>query len=152
GIVGLTTWSSLLVSTGDPTRKGTALDCITEITPDRAQTLVNAGYETVGRYLTNVEGTTLNKKIQTGELETIFNAGMTVFPIYQTYGGNASYFNANQGTQDAIAAHNAAKNYGFPENTIIYFAVDYDSTDYDITNSILPHFAAVYSKLTELGI
>lgn len=151
GIVGLGTWSSLLVSTGDPNRKGTALDCVTEITPARAETLVNAGYETVGRYLTNVEGTTLNKKIQPGELETIFNAGMTVFPIYQTYGGAASYFNATQGGLDAIAAHNAAKSYGFPDNTIIYFAVDYDSTDDEITRNILPHFAAVYSKLTELG-
>ncbi|MFL2133326.1 glycoside hydrolase domain-containing protein [Desemzia sp. FAM 24101] len=151
GIVGIQTWSSLLVSTGDPSRKGTALDCVMEVTPARAQTLVNAGYETVGRYLTNVEGTTLNKKIQPGELETIFNAGLTVFPIYQTYGGAASYFNEDQGTLDAIAAHNAAKGYGFSDGTIIYFAVDYDSTDDEITNSILPHFESVYSKITELG-
>lgn len=151
GYVGLQTWSSLLVSTGDPNRKGTALDCVMEVTSARAQTLVNAGYETVGRYLTNVEGTTLNKKIQPGELATIFNAGLTVFPIYQTYGGAASYFNAEQGEADAKKAHSAARGYGFEEGTIIYFAVDYDSTDDEITNKILRHFEAVYSTLTALG-
>lgn len=151
GYVGAQTWASLLVSTGDPERKGTALDCISEITPARAQTLVNAGYETVGRYLTNVPGATLNKRIQPGELATIFNAGLTVFPIYQTYGGAASYFNAEQGAADAKSAHAAARGYGFEEGTIIYFAVDYDSTDDEITNKILLHFQAVHSTLTALG-
>lgn len=151
GYVGAQTWASLLVSTGDPERKGAALDCISEITPARAQTLVNAGYETVGRYLTNVPGATLNKKIQPGELATIFNAGLTVFPIYQTYGGAASYFNAEQGAADARSAHAAARGYGFEEGTIIYFAVDYDSTDDEITNKILLHFQAVHSTLTALG-
>lgn len=151
GIVGAQSWSSLLVSTGDPNRKGTALDCVTEITPARAQTLVNAGYETVGRYLTNVKGTLLNKKIQSGELATIFNAGLTVFPIYQTYGGSATYFNATQGSEDAKMAYTAAKSYGFEEGTIIYFAVDYDSTDDEISSKILPHFQAIYSTMQTLG-
>ena len=151
GGVGPQTWSSLLVSTGDPSRKGTALDCVTEITPARAQTLVNAGYQIVGRYLTNVPGTSLNKRIRVGELETIFNAGLSVFPIYQTYGGSASYFNSSQGELDAFAAYNAAKGYGFEDNTIIYFAVDYDSTDDEISSNILPHFQAVHSTMESLG-
>ncbi|OVE34461.1 peptidoglycan-binding protein, partial [Priestia aryabhattai] len=46
GIAGKQTWLSALVSTGDPNRKGKACDCITEITPDRALALKNAGYET----------------------------------------------------------------------------------------------------------
>lgn len=151
GVAGPQTWASLLVSTGDPERSGTALDCVTEITPARAQTLVNAGYETVGRYLTNVEGTTLNKKIQAGELQTIFDAGLTVFPIYQTYGGSASYFNSSQGAADAEAAHAAARSYGFPAGTVIYFAVDYDSTDDEITSRILPHFQAVKQTIDSFG-
>ena len=53
--------------------------------------------KTVGRYLTNATGSSLNKKIQPGELKTIFDAGLTFFPIYQTFGGEASYFNAEQG-------------------------------------------------------
>jgi peptidoglycan hydrolase-like protein with peptidoglycan-binding domain len=151
GGVGPQTWSSLLVSTGDPSRKGKALDCVTEITPARAQTLVNAGYQTVGRYLTNVPGTTLNKKIQKGELEIIFKAGLSVFPIYQTYGESASYFSEQQGKKDAEKAYASAKSYGFEENTIIYFAVDYDSTDDEISSAILPHFQAIHSTMQTLG-
>src|SRR5690606_941656 len=88
------TWMSLLVSTGDPNRKGTACDGITEITPARAQTLVNEGYTTIGRYLTNVPGR-LNKRIQPGELQTIFNAGLSVYPIFQESHANANNFSRN---------------------------------------------------------
>ncbi|HHW37103.1 MAG TPA: DUF1906 domain-containing protein [Bacillales bacterium] len=151
GIAGKQTWLSTLVSTGDPTRKGTACDCITEITPARAQALKNAGYKTVGRYLTNASPTGLNKKIQPGELDNIFATGLTVFPIYQTIGSSASYFNPNQGALDAIAAMRAANDYGFGEGTTIYFAVDFDALDYQITENIIPHFQAINNKMRAMG-
>lgn len=152
GIGDFQTWASLLVSTGDPNRKGTACDCITEITPARALTLKNEGYETVGRYLTNADGEgSLNKKIQPGELSTIFDAGLTVFPIYQTYGNRASYFNLGQGRIDAEAAYHAAINYGFKHDTTIYFAVDFDALGYEITNNIIPYFKGINQTMSNLG-
>ncbi|XJZ27540.1 glycoside hydrolase domain-containing protein [Bacillota bacterium Lsc_1132] len=151
GIGDFQTWASLLVSTGDTSRKGKACDSITEVTLARGAALKTAGYETVGRYLTNVEGSTLNKKIQPGELDNIFASGLTVFPIYQTYGGEASYFNYNQGMLDATAAYNAAKSYCFDKDTTIYFAVDYDAYGDDITNNILPHFKGINDQMTALG-
>lgn len=145
------TWASLLVSTGDPTRKGKACDCVTEVTPARAQALKKAGYETVGRYLTNATNSSLNKKIQPGELENIFAAGLTVFPIYQTYGGEASYFHEQQGKEDAIAAYKAASQYGFNKGTIIYFAVDFDALDKDIKSNIIPYFRGVKTGIESYG-
>lgn len=145
------TWASLLVSTGDPTRKGKACDTVTEITSQRAAILKAAGYETVGRYLTNVPGSSLNKKIQVGELQTIFDAGLTVFPIFQTYGGEASYFNEQQGELDAQAAYKAAKGYGFNRGTVIYFAVDFDATEPVIESNIIPHFQGIQRTLSQLG-
>lgn len=145
------TWASLLVSTGDPNRRGTALDCVTEITDARAKALRAAGYETVGRYLTNVEGTSLNKKIQPGELNTIFQNGLTVFPIYQTWGGAESYFNYEQGVTDGKAAAVVAKGFGFNPGTIIYFAVDYDALGDHITNSIIPHFRGIFDGMAASG-
>ncbi|MCD7035363.1 DUF1906 domain-containing protein [Metabacillus sp. GX 13764] len=145
------TWLSLLVSTGDPNRIGTACDCVTEITQARAQTLKSHGYTHVGRYLTNVVGSTLNKKIQPGELNAIFNAGLSVFPIYQTYGGEASYFSAKQGEFDAKSAYEAAKEYGFKNGTTIYFSVDFDAYGKDITNNILPHFKAIHDQFVIYG-
>lgn len=145
------TWCSLLVSTGDPERRGAALDCVTTITPARAATLVAEGYQVVGRYLTNVPNTSLDKKIKPGELATIFAAGMRVFPIYQTWGGEAAYFTPQQGATDASLSVAAATEYGFERGTIIYHAVDFDALNDDITNNIIPHFRAIKSVMDYYG-
>ncbi|MGH0427633.1 glycoside hydrolase domain-containing protein [Bacillus pretiosus] len=150
GVANKSTWLSALVSTGDPDRKGKACDCITEVTLERGKALKAAGYETVGRYLVNVAGG-INKKIQPGELKNIFDAGLSVFPIYQANGREASSFSADKGRADAVAAYNAAKEYGFKDDTTIYFAVDFDAYGTDITDNILPHFKAINETILELG-
>lgn len=150
GLVGRQTWLSLLVSSGDPTRRGTASDCITEVTSARAQTLKNAGYQTIGRYLSNVPGG-LNKKIQPGELDAIFDAGLTVFPIFQTQGSRVEDFSYAQGMSAAEEAYQAANSYGFKKDTIIYFAVDFDALGYQIIDNIMPHFEGINQKLKDLG-
>lgn len=133
---------SLLVSTGDPERKGTASDGITEVTPARAQTLVDEGYVIIGRYLTNVEGG-LNKRLQPGELQTIFNAGLSVYPIFQEAHSSAESFSRNTGYDDCEKAFRAAASYGLPEGTTIYFAVDFDVLGHEISNAIIPHFSGL---------
>lgn len=145
------TWASLLVSTGDPSRTGTASDCVTTITPARARTLHSNGYRYVGRYLSNVPGTTLDKEIKPGELDTIAANGLRCFPIYQTYGASADYFRNSQGTVDAYAAIARAVHYGFRRGTRIFFAVDFDALDHEITSSILPHFRAIHRVLAADG-
>lgn len=138
GIAGMKTWASLLVSTGDPSRKGTMCDCSTTITPDKAQTLVANGYKSVGRYLTG------KFKMTSSELNTIFAAGLKVFPIFETGGYQLSYFNALQGNKDAKAAIAEASRFGFDSGTIIYFTVDFDALDGNVTSSILPYFREIY--------
>ncbi|WP_082824307.1 glycoside hydrolase domain-containing protein [Rossellomorea marisflavi] len=151
GVVGQETWLSTLVSTGDSSRKGTACDCVTMITPERAETLKSAGYKTVGRYLTNVPGSSLNKKIQPGELQNIFNAGLTVFPIYQTLGSYLEYFTLEQGRIDAESALKAARGYGFLKESTIYFAVDFDVLGHEITENIIPYFIGLNERMSNLG-
>lgn len=145
------TWCSLLVSNGDPDRRGAAFDCVTTVTTARAGTLFNAGYRVAGRYLTNVPNTSLDKKIKPGELATIFGAGMRVFPIYQTSGLSADYFNEQQGARDASLALAAAGDYGFERGTIIYFAVDFDALDTEITNNVIPHFRGLKGAMNLYG-
>jgi peptidoglycan hydrolase-like protein with peptidoglycan-binding domain len=140
-----------LVSTGDPDRRGTACDCVTEITAARAATLLQLGYRVVGRYLSNVPGTSLNKKIQPGELDTIFASGLRIFPIYETDAGSAGYFSSGQGTTDAGLAVQAATGYGFARGTTIYFAVDFDALDTDITSNVIPHFQAIQRSMNYYG-
>ncbi|MEV6512437.1 glycoside hydrolase domain-containing protein [Streptomyces sp. NPDC051642] len=145
------TWASLLVSTGDNTRAGTACDTVTELTAPRATALYSAGYRYVGRYLSNVPGSTLNKQLQPGELTVIAAHGLNVFPIYQTYGGEATYFRREQGIADAHAAIERARHYGFKAGTRIYFAVDFDALDYEVTDSVLPHFRGIKATVDEYG-
>lgn len=144
------TWCSLLVSTGDTSRVGGAVDCVTTITPARAQTLYNAGYRVVGRYLTNVPNTSLDKKIKPGEIADIFAGKLRIFPIYQTWGGEVSYFSEQQGARDASLSVQAAAGYGFDRDTIIYHAVDFDALNSDITSNVIPHFRAIQRTMDQL--
>ena len=148
GICDLGTWMSLLTSRGDPSRPAKACDCATILTPAKATTLKNAGYEVVGRYLTGTIGAGISKALTDAEIDIIFEAGLRFFPIYQTSARSESYFTSKQGNKDAMTAVQAAYNLQIPENTILYFAVDFDAMDYQITNSIIPYFKSVYNTVS----
>ena len=146
GKVDLTTWLSLFVSYGDKNRTALACDCATKLTEAKAKTLYDNGYRYVGRYLTKVPGG-LDKDITLEEAQIILNAGLNFFPIYQTVGTKKEYFTAEQGASDANAAIEAARKLGVPNGTIIYFAVDFDALDVDITNNVIPYFAKVHETM-----
>ena len=148
GIVGKKTWAALVVSYGDKSRAAKACDCATILTDSLAQTLVNNQYEIVGRYLTGYVGNGISKALTTSEINVILNAGLRFFPIYQTSARTEAYFNRFQGILDALQAINAAYKLHIPENTIIYFAVDFDAMDYQITNNIIPYFSAANDVFT----
>ncbi|MGA5896341.1 glycoside hydrolase domain-containing protein [Streptomyces venetus] len=144
------TWASLLVSYGDQSRKGTACDGVTKITPARAQALKDAGYKYIGRYLYNPSTTSLpEKQIQPGELATIKEYGLNCFPIFQTWSRSADYFSYNQGTADAFRAIEWAEFHGFKPGSIIYFAVDYDAMDGEVTDYVIPHFRGIMRTIGE---
>ncbi|MFJ4185314.1 glycoside hydrolase domain-containing protein [Kitasatospora sp. NPDC089509] len=144
------TWASLLVSYGDQTRRGAACDGVTRITPPRAQALKDAGYQYIGRYLSNPSTTSLpEKQIQPGELATIKEYGLRCFPIYQTWSRSAEYFSYPRGTSDAFSAIEWARIHGFKPGTTIYFAVDYDAMDGEVTSVVLPHFRGIHHTISE---
>ncbi|MDN5667470.1 MAG: DUF1906 domain-containing protein [Renibacterium salmoninarum] len=145
------TWAQLLVSMGDPDRPATGCDTRFSITPSRAQWLVNNGYRAIGRYIYDPPKSTLDKDIKPGELQTIFDAGMSVLPIYQDNGRLLSDFTYTQGYQHAMKAHERASGYGFNRGTVIYFAVDYDATQDDIDSAIIPYFQGVQAGLAYNG-
>ncbi|MFJ8473680.1 glycoside hydrolase domain-containing protein [Kitasatospora sp. NPDC094011] len=149
------TWASLLVSYGDQSRKGTACDGVTRITPARAATLKAEGITYVGRYLTNPliprPENLPEKMIQEGELQTIADAGLRCFPIYQTYGRDASNFTYMAGRTAGQAAINAALDHGFKPGTRIFYAVDFDAMDSDITSNVLPHFKGIQDAVADDG-
>ncbi|MFG2600598.1 glycoside hydrolase domain-containing protein [Streptomyces sp. NPDC048462] len=146
------TWSCLLVSYGDQTRQGEACDGVTKITPARAQALKDAGYKYVGRYLYNPSTTDLpEKEIQPGELATIEQYGLRCYPIYQTWARSVDYYSPDQGKTDCMTASFKAEEHGFKPGSRIYFAVDYDAVDDEVTSYILPYFRSVKQQMDALG-
>jgi peptidoglycan hydrolase-like protein with peptidoglycan-binding domain len=151
GVGDYRTWAQLLVSTGDPDRPAGASDTRFHISTARARALVQAGYQVVGRYLDEDADSTLDKELQPGELDAIFAGGMRVFPISQYNGRSIDNFTYPQGYQHGLRAHARAVGYGFNRGTVIYFAVDYDATDEQITSNILPYFHGVQAGLANQG-
>ena len=141
------TWASLLSSSGDLTRPATACDTATPLTAASAAALYSAGYRAVGRYLVTAGSDPTWKVLQPGELALIFAAGLHVFPIFQMTGNTLAYFTEARGLADGKAAAAAAQSFGFLPHTTIYFAVDYDAQDVEITSSILPYFRGVLAGL-----
>lgn len=151
GVVDPTTWMSLLTSKGDPNRPCVACDTRFEITDELAGHLKADGYQIVGRYLSEPNQSSKSeadyfKALRTGELERIVGHGLKYFPIFQEYSTELKYFSVENGHRHAKEAQYAAQRLGVPP-TVIYFAVDYDATDPQVTSHILPYFKAVTQSL-----
>lgn len=145
------TWAQLLISTGDPDRSASGCDTRFTIAADRARALFDDGYRYVGRYLGEPPESTLNKELQPGELANIFDAGLSVFPIWQYNARELADFSYTSGFQVALRAHERAVHHGFNRGTVIYFAVDYDVTQADIESNIVPYFSGVPAGLINQG-
>ncbi|MBC1292785.1 DUF1906 domain-containing protein [Listeria booriae] len=144
GAITMGTFKALLSSAGDTNRSATACDTSYVLNTDQIDTLWNAGYRYVGRYLTgNVirGGVRVPKAMNQAEIAAILKKGLKIFPIYQDGGYEIPYFEVPfQGISDGYKAIDAAYNLGFPAGTTIYFAVDLDAYDYQITDLIMPYF------------
>ncbi len=148
GICGKQTWASLLISYGDKNRQTSVCDTRFEITTERAKILKNNGYHTVGRYLTGGDF----KELRDGELERIIDEGLDMFPIFQENGRQASDFSEDIGKEHAKKAIEAAIKKEIPNNTIIYFAVDYDVLEPEIASNIIPYFRGLNDIFDTLSI
>ncbi|MFI2651018.1 glycoside hydrolase domain-containing protein [Micromonospora fulviviridis] len=150
-----TTWAQLLVSSGDTDRPATGSDCITEITAARGQQLYAAGYRIVGRYLDEhlppTDPSYLGKALKPTEPQTILNAGLRLFPLFQYNGTQLGNFTYEKGFDQGTKAHLKAIGYRLPGGTCIYFAVDYDALNVDIDSNIKPYFRGVKDALAEAG-
>ncbi|MFV2018413.1 glycoside hydrolase domain-containing protein [Micromonospora sp. LOL_023] len=149
------TWAQALVSCGDVDRPATGCDCITEITAARGAQLMAAGYRIVGRYLDEHLPPTdpyfLGKALKPGEPQTILDAGLRFFPIFQYNGTELANFTYTKGYDQGRIAHLKAVEHRIPAGTCIYFAVDFDALDIDIDSGVKPYFRGVQAALADLG-
>lgn len=150
GIVGLNTWMALLLSCGNPDRTAKGCDCATVLNADKAKALYRAGYRYVGRYLTGAIGSgssVVSKAMTKAELTAVFDAGLRVFAIYQDNDPVVSYYTEIQGEVDGVNAVRAARALGIPADSFIYFAVDCDMMDYQVTSNAIPYFRGIRKAL-----
>ena len=146
GVVDSVTWASLLSSKGISTRPALACDTSYKINSLMAKALYDSGYRYIGRYLTGSVGSGASKRdksLTTSELSTLFNANLNVFAIFQEGAVTLTKFTYEQGRADAAIALEAARLIGVPYGEIIYFAIDYDMTDDNITNYVIPYFKGI---------
>lgn len=141
GVADINVWESLLISCGNKNRGAKACDTATTLSYEVAKELKANGYDVVGRYLTNKYAMTSE------EMENIFKAGLDIFAIYE-YGSTLSYYaESGRGIKDGEAARNAALELGIPEGTVLYFAIDYDMEDYQVTSVVMPYFNDINSVI-----
>ena len=145
GEINVSVMKSLLTSKGDTSRQAKACDCATVLNQPQALSLAHAGYTHVGRYLTGSVGEYfVPKNITIAEISNIKSAGLKVFLIYQDGGYYLGYFKkASQGINDARLAIDAANTIGVPNNSTIYFAVDFDCLEHELRDYIIPYFADI---------
>ncbi|SEJ19436.1 Peptidoglycan-binding (PGRP) domain of peptidoglycan hydrolases-containing protein [Lachnospiraceae bacterium A10] len=136
GNAGKSTWASLYVSYGDKLRKGKACDCMTPLTTAKAKALVADGRKYVGRYI--VGGA--NKCLTLSEEQVIYDAGLKIIPIYQKSHNAVSCFTIAKAEEEAKDAYTRLVNLKFPNGTVFYVSVDFDASDANITNAIVPYF------------
>ena len=139
GKADLNVWMSLLSSKGNINRPASGCDCATIITEDNVSVLTSNGYSSIGRYLTG------RYKLTPKEVNVLSKNNIRIFPIFQRSGEgisatNVSYFTLARAKADANDAYDAAQKLGFVAGTIIYFAVDFDAYNYQVTNTLIPFF------------
>lgn len=143
GVCSLGIWLALLTSCGDINRSATACDCATILTQEKAATLYSNGYRWVGRYLSGTAAGGVSKALTIEELNIAFNAGLFIFLIQQRSANTVSYFTEANAEIDVADAVQHAVALGIPSGTTIYFAVDCDPQEGQITNYIIPYFRKI---------
>lgn len=144
----------LLASCGDQDRSCIACDTATILDETTAAALYEAGYRYVGRYLTGTvlrDGFRVSKALSRAEADAIMGAGLSIIPIYQDGGEYSGHFSRSRGKSDAENAYVAAKALGIPDESIIYFAVDFDAMGSNLDN-IVAYFDEITHTLKDYYI
>lgn len=141
GDVNRRTWGALLWSRGDTSRDYNSIDTITRLSTQQCSALYQNGVRYIGRYLTKVQNG-LDKNMTDDEIVRIHNSGCNIIPIFQESNSSANDFNYSSGYESWNKAIKAATKLRIPHCTI-YFAVDFDVTDYQVKTIIKEFFQGI---------
>jgi hypothetical protein len=125
-----------------------AIDVASNAGPS-ANTIRRNGIDIVVRYYTKYSG---GKCVKRDEAVCLANAGLQVGVIYQDYNNTIDRFSGAEGSQQASAALNLASNLiRQPRGSAIYFSVDFDPDNSELTTAIIPYFEAIGEQFARAG-
>ncbi len=115
-------------------------------------TLRSLGVGFVGRYYCNLALTNNPAKVLTPrEAHSLCGAGFSIIAVWE-YLNTPGYFSGSQGLADGDYAYKyAAEVIHQPENSAIYFAVDFDASETQFRQLIAPYFQGVMQAFANAG-
>lgn len=118
-------------------------------TTSKISCLLSNGVGTVIRYYNFSNSQTFpNKCLELPEAQALSRAGIEIATVFQQRQNQVDDFSKQQGINAGKRAYRHAFNsIGQPANSGIYFSVDFDASESDIKNSIIPYFEGVKESL-----
>jgi hypothetical protein len=118
---------------------------------DHAPALAAAGVRTVFRYYTRDSDPAVAKRLHPAEAAQLVAAGLRIGAVYEgKRGDQVDNFDREMGLKDGTFARTyAAHAIGQPAGSTIYFGIDVDMSDDDVTLRAIPYLQAVRETMTE---
>lgn len=139
GKIGPTSWQYLFGHYFYPV---VGCDTATTLDASKIQALANKGMTFVGRYLPGS-----NYPITVAEKNLLLSKNFSIVSIWEKGSPTSvNYFSSSRGTSDAKLAISGATSIGQPTGTPIYFAVDYDATEADVSGKINDYITAIIAE------
>ena len=126
-------------------------------TPSRTTNKISClklqGVSTVIRYYNISNSTTFpNKRLEKPEAEALSANQIQIAVVFQQRQDRVGDFSEAKGvTAGGAAFRHARNNIGQPANSGIYFSVDFDASNSEITNNVIPFFKGVRRAFIEEG-
>jgi hypothetical protein len=112
-------------------------------TTARLDCLKAAGAQGVIRYYARTTAMP-EKRLTRGEAQAIIAAGLPLAVVHQAANNSPEAFSHQRGVLEGAHSRNvAATEIGQPDGSAIYFAVDYDASEAELRDRIIPYFQGV---------
>ena len=113
--------------------------------------LRSRGVRTVIRYYNfSNSGVFPNKRLELPEAEALSSNEMQIAVVFQQRQDRLADFSESKGfNAGRTAFRHAQNNIGQPVNSGIYFSVDFDASNSEITNNVIPYFKGVRNAFTQ---
>lgn len=148
------TWMALMVSCGDPDLDVTGFDHALQLATADYEDARGQGYRVVGRYLSGVthrDGVPYDKFLGIDEISALKAKSFGLLPIYQVMENDVSYMSYDNGYRLGDLATQRAQVVGLPENSVVYFAVDFDAHSATITGPVMDHFRGINDAVSSVS-